>query len=205
VNASEALGDLRRLGRPVLATREATARLAVSPSRTTQILRALERSGLVKQLRHGLWLIDTDADPFTIPPYLTAPYPSYVSLFSALSAHGIIEQIPHHVFVVSLDRPATITTSIGTYSIHHVAPDVFGGYTRTSQGAFIATPEKALFDTVYGRTARHQAVHLPEIELSGDFNDSEAMIWADRIGHPSLATVTRRELERVLTAATRAE
>jgi predicted transcriptional regulator of viral defense system len=205
VNASEALGDLRRLGRPVLATREATARLAVSPSRTTQILRALERSGLVKQLRHGLWLIDTDADPFTIPPYLTAPYPSYVSLFSALSAHGIIEQIPHRVFVVSLDRPATITTSIGTYSIHHVAPDVFGGYTRTSQGAFIATPEKALFDTVYGRTARHQAVHLPEIELSGDFNDSEAMIWADRIGHPSLATATRRELERVLTAATRAE
>jgi predicted transcriptional regulator of viral defense system len=203
VNAAEALGDLRRLGSPVIATREATARLRVSPSRTTQILRALERSGLVKQLRHGLWLIDTDTDPFTIPPYLTAPYPSYVSLFSALSAHGIIEQIPHQVFVVSLDRPATITTSIATYSIHHVAPEVFGGFTRTPQGAFIATPEKALFDTVYSRTARHQAVHLPEIELPAGFNDEEALGWLGKIKQPGLATVTKRELERVLTAATR--
>lgn len=201
MNATEALGDLRRLGSPVVATREATARLAVSPSRTTQILRALERTGLVKHLRHGLWLIDTDADPFTIPPYLTAPYPSYVSLFSALSVHGIIEQIPHQVFVVSLDRPATITTSIATYSIHHVAPEVFGGYTRTPQGAFIATPEKALFDTVYGRTARHEAVHLPEIELPNGFNAREVMSWAEKIGQPSLATVTKRELERILATA----
>ena len=205
MNASEALGDLRRLGSPVVATREATARLAVSPSRTTQILRALERSGLVKQLRHGLWLIHTNADPFTIPPYLTAPYPSYVSLFSALSAHGIIEQIPQQVFVVSLDRPATITTSIATYSIHHVAPEVFGGYTRTPEGAFIATPEKALFDTVYSRTARHQPVHLPEIELPRTFNNDETSSWVERIKQPGLATVTKRELDRVLAAATRAE
>ena len=190
---------------PVVATREATPRLAVSPSRTTQILRALERSGLVKQLRHGLWLIDTDADPFTIPPYLTAPYPSYVSLFSALSVHGIIEQIPHQVFVVSLDRPSTVTTSIATYSIHHMAPEVFGGHTRTPQGAYIATPEKALFDTVYGRTARHQAVRLPEIELPEGFNDQEVMSWAEKIRQPSLATVTNRELESVLATATRAK
>ena len=78
MNASEALGDLRRLGSPVVATREATARLAVSPSRTTQILRALEGRAWSSSCRHGLWLIDTDADPFTIPPYLTAPYPSYM-------------------------------------------------------------------------------------------------------------------------------
>ena len=82
---------------------------------------------------------------------------------------------------------------------------MFGGHTRTPQGAYIATPEKALFDTVYGRTARHQAVRLPEIELPEGFNDQEVMSWAEKIRQPSLATVTNRELESVLATATRAK
>lgn len=37
-------------------------------------------------------------------------------------------------------------TEVGTFSIHHVAPEIFGGFEETGRGAKLATPEKALFD-----------------------------------------------------------
>jgi predicted transcriptional regulator of viral defense system len=104
MRTAEALGELQRLGRPVIETGEVVARLGVSPVRASQILRSLEDDGVVSRLKHGLWLLETDIDPFAIPPNLTAPDPAYDSLRSALSAHGRIEQIPRQVFACSLGR-----------------------------------------------------------------------------------------------------
>jgi predicted transcriptional regulator of viral defense system len=201
MNAAEALGELRLLGQPVIETREASARLGISSERTTQLLRSLQDAGLAERLRRGIWLLDPQADSFVLPPYLTAPYPSYVSLYSALSHHGMIEQIPRQISVVSVDRPQTITTPKGTYSIHHVAPEVFGGFSGTPETGYLATPEKALFDAVYIRAARRQRVYLPEIELADSFDPSELAEWTNRITPGWLRTIVRRELERVVGAA----
>jgi hypothetical protein len=38
--------------------------------------------------------LDPNVAPFVLAPYLTVPLPAYVSFFSALSRHGMIEQIP---------------------------------------------------------------------------------------------------------------
>lgn len=201
MQTTDALGELQRLGRPVLERREVIARLGVSPVRASQILRALEQAGLVTRLGKGLWLLDRDADPFTIPPYLTAPFPAYVSIWSALARHGMIEQIPRQVFVASLDRPRTIETPISTYSVHHLAPEVFGGYSGTPDTGYIATPEKALFDTVYLPAARRRRTYLPELELPDSFDSDELSDWTERIPSSRIRTLVTRELESLLAIA----
>ena len=199
----DAFGELQQLRRPVVETGEVIARLDVSAVRASQILRSLEQAGLVSRLRHGLWLLEPDADPFSLPPYLTAPFPAYVSVWSALSRHGMIDQIPRQIFVASLDRPRKVETTMATYSIHHLAAEVFGGYTGSSDTGYLATPEKALFDTVYLRAARRGGVYVPEIELPATFDPSALTDWTQRIATPWLRTMTSRALDKVLTEASR--
>lgn len=198
---TDAFGDLLRFGQPIIETREAAARLGVSVSRASQLLRSLEGSGLVHRLRHGLWALRPDIEPFRVPPFLTAPFPAYVSFWSALARHGMIEQIPRQVFVASLDRSRRITTTVGTYSIHHLASEVFGGYEGSEEVGYLATPEKALFDTVYLRAARGGHVLLPELELPDRFRAETLERWTGRVARPRLRTLVSRGLAAVLSRA----
>jgi predicted transcriptional regulator of viral defense system len=198
MRTTDALGELQRLGRPVIETGEAVARLDVSPVRASQILRSLEDAGVVSRLKHGLWLIEPNIDPFTIPPYLTAPNPAYVSLWSALSRHGMIEQIPRQVSACSLGRSQEVKTTQGRFVIHHLAPRVFGGYTGSSESGYVATPEKALFDSVYLPLARRRRLFLPELQLPRAFDRREPGRWVKRIHAPWLRSAVSRELERLV-------
>jgi len=125
VRSADAYGELLRLGRPIIATREAAVRLGLSVSRTSNLLRSLEQAGLVRRVHVGLWALRPDPDPFSIPPYLTAPFPAYVSFWSALARHGMIEQIPREISVASPGRTRRVVTKLGVYAIHHLAPELF--------------------------------------------------------------------------------
>ena len=195
---TDAYADLLRLNRPVVETREAATRLGLSVPAASQQLRSLERSGIVRRLRRGLWLLRPDTEPFALPAYLTAPYPAYVSLWSALARHGMIEQVPRQVYVASLARTQQVRTTIGDFSIHHLAPELFGGYEQTDDGSHIAVPEKALFDTIYLLTPRGGQIRLPELELPEDFDKRQLDMWTQRIRRPRLRTMVRRALTATL-------
>ena len=195
--------ELRKIGHPVIETREAAARLHTSTNNATQRLQSLEKAGLVLHLRRGLWALDSSVKPAQLAPYLTTPFPSYVSFWSALARHGMIEQIPGQVFVASLDRTRTIETSLGTYSIHHLTPDLFTGFDGSPEDGYIARPEKALFDTVYIRAPRGERVYLPELTLPAGFDEQRFAEWLERIERPRLRTLVARALEAVLARAER--
>ncbi len=198
---TDAYADLLRLNRPVVETREAATRLGLSVPAASQQLRSLERSGIVRRLRRGLWLLRPDVEPFALPAYLTAPFPAYVSLWSALARHAMIEQVPRQVYVASLARTQQVRTSIGDFSIHHLAPELFGGYTQLDGGGHLAVPEKALFDTIYVLTPRGGEVRLPELELPEDFDEGQLDEWTQRIQRPRLRTMVSRELSAALRRA----
>lgn len=198
MNATQAHGELLALGRPIVETREAATRLRTTSSNVTHLLRASERAGLVRRLRHGLWAIDPNVDPVVAAPYLTVPYPAYVSLWSALARHDMIEQIPRQIFVASLDRTRQIDASIGVYSIHHLSPDVFGGFTGSPDEGYIASPEKALFDTVYVRAPRGGRAYFPETALPDSFDHRELNRWTQQIPSPRMRTLVSRGLQQVL-------
>lgn len=200
---TDAFGDLLRLRRSIIETREAAVRLGLSISRASQLMRSLEGSGLVRRLCRGLWALHPDVDPFSVPPHLTAPYPAYVSFWSALARHGMIEQVPRQIFAASLDRTRRVTTSVGTYSIHHLAPELFDGYEGSEEIGYLATPEKALFDTIYLRAPRGGQILLPELELPEGFQDGRLEGWTSRVARPRLRTLVSRGLARALAGASR--
>jgi predicted transcriptional regulator of viral defense system len=200
---ANAYGNLMRISRPVLTTREAAAGWQTAQGTAGRRLRAMEEAGLVRRLRRGLWTLDLDVAPFALAPYLTAPFPAYVSFFSALSHHEVIEQIPRQISVASLDRARRIKTTVGTYEIHHLAPGLFGGYGGSEESGYLATPEKALFDTVYVRAAAGSRAFFPELSLPRDFDDAQITEWTDRIESARLRTLVSRRLREVLGQASR--
>jgi predicted transcriptional regulator of viral defense system len=202
VRSADAYADLLKLGRPIVETGEAANRLALSTKRTSELLRSLEETGLVRRVRHGLWALNPKLDPFAVPPYLTAPFPAYVSVWSALARHGMIEQIPRTISVCSTVEPRRTSTSFGVYEIHHLVPELFDGYTGDDVKGYLAIPEKALFDTVYLRAPQGGQLRLPELELSEGFDaDNKLSEWLGRIERPRLQTLVARGLAEAINRA----
>jgi predicted transcriptional regulator of viral defense system len=200
MNAASALAHLRRLGKRVVSTNDVTLALGLERSAATHTLKRLAAEGLVKKIRHGLWAVDLAVDPLALPEYLTAPFPSYVSFQSALSLHGMVSQVPEVIYVASLAQTRMVKTKLGTFSIHRLAPTFFGGYeTLQESGVHLATPEKALLDTLYlGPTRSRMFAHLPEVEIPKGFERRRADEWVARIpAGPRRASVEQR-LERIL-------
>jgi predicted transcriptional regulator of viral defense system len=199
MNAREAYATLRKLGVPALDTADAAAALQVSVGAAAKTLARLGAAGLVSQVRHGTWWLDGAVDPYRLPPYLTAPLESYLSMQTALHLHGLVEQVPEVFYVASLARAQVIATSFGTFSVHHLSPEVFGGYEETKSGLKLATAEKALFDLAYLSPTRSRLfTALPELEVPRNFREVELRRWLNRIPSPRSRTITERKLQVLL-------
>ena len=131
-----------------------------------------------------------DFSPYAVVPHLFgSPEVAYVSLLTALSLHGAIEQIPSVVQVMTHTWRPTLRTPVGTYEFHLLQSPLFGGYEPYDRAwSFdLATPEKALFDTLYLSTRKNRRfTHLPEIELSDDFSEEVVEAWVSKIEHAVL-------------------
>jgi predicted transcriptional regulator of viral defense system len=196
-------GTLERLG-PVVTTAEAAAALRRDASSTSRLLRGLAEAGRARRIRPGLWAIGVQVpDPFALAVEVTRPHPAYVSFLSALNYHAMIDQLPREVWLASLDRSRRIETSIATFSVHHLPPSLFGGWSESRRGP-IATPEKALFDLAYiGAAHRGRPRRVPEMELPAGFDRSRIDVWLDRIETPRLATLAHRGVDDLLSRAAR--
>jgi len=199
MNASEAIATLRKLGVPVVSTADVAAALRQSAFAASKTLARLASAGLVTSIRHGQWWLEGAIDPFRLPEHLTAPFPSYVSLQTALYLRGAIEQLPVVIYAASLARTQRIVSSAGTFSIHHVAPELYGGFEETAAGVKLASVEKALFDLAYLSGGRSRLfTSLPELELPRAFRKAELRRWLARIPSMHKRTATTRRLASFL-------
>jgi hypothetical protein len=188
---------------PVFNTAEVAERAGIALSNASRDLANLETEGMVIRIRRGLWAVPSHPDfsPYSVVPHLFAEQRGgYVSLLSALNLHGMIDQIPQVVHVVTTTQRPVLSTPVATYEFYKIQADLFGGfkpYRRT--GNFdIATPEKALFDTLYfSARKRRRFAFLPEVELPTDFSASEVERWIKLIDHPPLRTAVRERWERL--------
>jgi predicted transcriptional regulator of viral defense system len=204
MNSLDAYAIVRKLGVPVIETADAAAALRQSTAAATKTLSRLAQAGLVTSVRHGTWWVDGEIDPYRLPEYLTAPLASYVSLHTALNLRGLVEQIPEVIYVVSLARTQRLVTQAGTFSIHRLAPEVFGGYEETKTGVKLATAEKALFDFAYLSAGRSRLfTALPELVIPRGFRRAELKRWVDRIPSSRSRTIARQKLEAFLAGASR--
>ena len=104
--------------------------------------------------------------------------------------------------MVSLGRPKRVVTTLGTVVIHHLQPEMFGGYQgETSLSSGIATPEKALVDTVTVLSSRGGKVTLPEVELPVSFSTGEVQRWTERLPSRRVRTIVNQNLDRIIKLA----
>lgn len=180
MNLNHALAKLRTMPAPVVRTNDAAAHWGASPALASKMLARLAVAGHVTRLQRGIWQIDLAAAPWTLHPYMTDPSLSYLSLQTALFHHGMIDQIPTTIHLISTAKTRTIQTPLGTYAVHQVAPGFFCGFEPFAGGpAQMATPEKALVDFFYFRPTRNRSFRaLPELEIPKGFKLPRARDFA---------------------------
>jgi predicted transcriptional regulator of viral defense system len=195
----EALSELGSIDAPVFTTADAAIRLGVPNGHASVILARLAASGQLIRLRRGVWARPGGVEALALPEYLTAPFPAYVSLQSALYLHGMISQVPAVTYAVSLARTRRFVTPLGTVSVHHVQPSFFFGFEDAGRGGRLATPEKALVDFLYLTPARSQLFRaLPELEWPARFSVRRARAIVRRVKPARQRTLVTRALEALL-------
>jgi len=122
---TDVLAHLKEIRQPVLRTADVMAYLDLDEAHASKMLARLADSGHIIRIKRGLWVFPEELEPMTLAEYLTAPFPSYISLQSALYYHGMISQIPTITYSISAARTRIFKTPLGTYSIHHVHHSFF--------------------------------------------------------------------------------
>jgi predicted transcriptional regulator of viral defense system len=180
---------------PVFTTAEAARASRVSVDQASRDLGKLADRKLIVRVVPGVWAATMDPRyaPYAVVPALiqvTAPGArGYVSLLSALSLHGMIQQVPGSVHVVVSRRVRPVRrTPVGTYRFYTMSPRLVGGYVPYETGTFeIATQEKTLFDILYLSARRGtRFLHLPELVLPSAFSVSKLLAWIEKVPYPPL-------------------
>ena len=179
-------GHVAALGRRVFTSAELAAVSSRSGSVVSQGLAVMQRQGLALRLGHGLW--SAGAEPpgqYGVGPHLLPRQRVYVSFTSALHLHGVIEQIPQVITLASTAHSRLLVTRAGSFSLHHLAPEMFSGFEwSVSRGFPLAAPEKALVDCLYVSAFRkRQFSHFPELDLSR-LDLKKARAWTSKIKNP---------------------
>ena len=114
----------------------------------------------------------------------------------------MIEQIPRQISVASLDRTRHLTTTIGAYSIHHLAPELFDGYRGTRQ-AGISQHRRRPCSTPSTSARRAARSFFPELSLPENFDETQLAGWTHRVATPRLRTLVSRGVTEALEQVTR--
>jgi predicted transcriptional regulator of viral defense system len=197
----DAYQKIKALNVTVFQTRDIAAYFNIDISHASKLLVRLALSSLVIRLARGRWGLPEYIDTLQLPELLTTPYPSYISLQTALYYHGMISQVPNVIYSVSLAKTQRIHTPLATISIHHIQPDFFCGYHTNDKDIKIATPEKAIIDFLYlSPTKTRLFASLPELEWPDKFDIKVANKYIDLIPsqrRKTLVTTLFSQLRRI--------
>ncbi|MDE2293618.1 MAG: hypothetical protein KGL53_16165, partial [Elusimicrobia bacterium] len=164
--ADRLLSALLRAPQRVFGVADAAAWTGLAPVALSRALGKAARLGAVLRLKRGVWasLAGGRPHPFEAVPYLSAPWPSCVSLYSALAAHGVVAETPSVTYAVTAGPPFRLRTPLGEYSFHHLPARLLWGWeTRRAPGAAypLADAEKAFLDTLYLAGVPRSPIRLP--------------------------------------------
>jgi predicted transcriptional regulator of viral defense system len=179
-------------------TRDAAQLTEMSIPATSMALRRLAAEGLSIQIKKGHWLLgETSTKMGSLVTAAAAPYQAYLSGWSALRLHGLIQQMPQKHFAITLGRPGEIEMAGTKIELHRIKPELFGGYHYDPRAAgFVASPEKAVFDLAYLATMNRSRVSgkLPETNMN-ELNWKQVQKWFRRITSPRVLTAVQQSLE----------
>lgn len=117
----------------------------------------LAKEGVIQSIKKGLYIvgpalnIDRKPEPFLLANHILGP--SYVSVETALSYHGLIPERVYEIASMTTQAPRKFNTPMGTFTYTRLPLPYYAYGIRSEkladdQYAMIASPEKALFDKI---------------------------------------------------------
>lgn len=141
----------------------------VDPNDVRRQLSRWVRSGRIRKLRRGLYVLAPPYHNVVPHPFLIANAlvpGSYVSAQSALAFYGFIPEYTPRTLSVTMLRPSHWD---GGFQFQHLTHHLFFGYQLVDlsdgQQAFVAIPEKALLDLAHLTPRSDSPDYLTELRL----------------------------------------
>lgn len=155
----------------IFTTREFANRAGISMSAAAKRLSRLSDKESLMRITKGVW--GNTSHPYFHPlscvPYLLGKEQGFVSFLTALHLHGVISQIPKSIQVATTGHGRLLDSPIGRYEFFQIKPELMTQGTEWSETRLpylLATPEKALLDTLYLSTRKSRRFsRLPEVDV----------------------------------------
>lgn len=136
-----------------------------SDNSTYQAIKRLKKDGLLESAANRIYyLSDNPPSEFSLANNLYPP--SYISLESALNYYGILIQVPQTIYSITTRKTKSITFKNKEFNYFHITKNYFFDYIK-EKNFLIATPEKALIDTIFFTALGKSKTDLSELH----FND----------------------------------
>ena len=167
LSAVKILAAIQKNGLRIFRTADVMTLTGLSPGAATHSLTRLSNQNLLTKIMRGVWLFGRieEVSAYEALPFLTAPWPVYVSLYSALSHSSVVEEVPQIIYGVTPGRPRKLKTVLGSFHIHHLPKELIWGYeiATTPHGSIpMAEPEKAFLDLVYLALTPRSKLEMPQ-------------------------------------------
>ena len=127
------------------------------------------RQGLFIRLKNDMYIMEErwrnlqEENYFAIAAYLQVP--SYISFSTALSFYGVTTQVQQDfVECACLKRTRSFYPGNKTFNYYKLRKKLYCGFLRKN-GYFIATPEKALLDSLYLYSFGKYAIDFAALDL----------------------------------------
>jgi predicted transcriptional regulator of viral defense system len=162
--------ELLRIQKPFFSLEDVAHVLGLQPASAAVLCSRYVKKGLLTRLKRGVYTRTeqlthlAQVDLFRIANFLQVP--SYISLMTALSYHGMTTQVQRGFFE-SISIRRTKTSQVGQLTFHYVKvrPDLYTGFEKV-EGAFVALPEKALLDSFYLSSIGRYSFDTSSIDLA---------------------------------------
>ncbi len=183
----------------IFTTSDLASLAGLSPSTASQYLIRLSRAQVVGRLKRGLWMnrLANGLNPYEAVPHLVSPWPAYVSLYSALSEHGVTEEVPHVTYAVTAAIPRKLSTPLGAVHYHHLPERLIWGFEMRRAGSALyplAEPEKAFLDLCYLALSLRSPLGFPHRRgRRWNLDYGKAGKYAARFECPPLLEYLRKE------------
>lgn len=140
-------------------------------------IQRLEEEKIIQRLINGKYrFLFGTVDDFTLANFLYQP--SYVSLESALSFHGIITGFPYQKTSITIKKTRSFEVDGKDFRYSQISQRFFWGFEKT-ENFLMADKEKTLLDYIYFGIKGLRNLSFDEFDLTG-INKQKLAIYAKR-------------------------
>lgn len=180
--------QLLKIQKPFFSLDDVAYTLGIQPGSAAVLCSRYVKKGLLVRLKRGLYARTEQLrnfgqqDLFRLANFLQVP--SYISLTTALSYHGLTTQVQRGFFEsISLKRTRKFEVGQFTFLYSKISLDLYKGFERV-EDVFIALPEKALLDSLYLASLGRYSLDTSALDLTkvnGEVLENLSSLFPSRV------------------------